>query len=157
MDIEDPKINLLNTCRELGVAVVAYSPLGRGFLTGRIRSPDDFEDGDFRIIAPRFSRENFHKNLRLVDTLKALADAAGCTTSQLVLAFLLAQGEDIFPIPGTTRVENFNENIGAFDVKFSEDDDSKIREAISMTEVSGARCPEEYAEALFASTVPLKV
>ena len=105
MDIEDPQINLLNTCRELGVATVAYSPLGRGFMTGSLRSPEDFGEGDFRAYAPRFSKENFHKNLELVDGLKELADKKGCTTGQLVLAFLMAQGDDIIPIPGTTRVE----------------------------------------------------
>ena len=97
MDIETPEIDLLKTCRELGVATVAYSPLGRGFLTGSLRSPDDFGEGDFRSFAPRFSKENFHKNLELVDGLKEIADKKGCTTSQLVLAWLMVQGDDIIP------------------------------------------------------------
>lgn len=89
MDIESPQINLPNTCRKLGVAVVAYSPLGSGFLTGSIRSPDDFEEDDFRRIAPRFQGENFQKNLELVDKLEPIAKKKGCTSGQLSLAWLL--------------------------------------------------------------------
>jgi aryl-alcohol dehydrogenase-like predicted oxidoreductase len=99
MEIEDPKIDLLRTCRELGVTVVAYSPLGRGFLTGQIKSPDDFEDGDFRKHAPRYSKDNFSKNLELVSNLEAYAAKKGCSSGQLALAWLLAQGDDIIPIP----------------------------------------------------------
>jgi len=156
MDIEDPQINLLKTCRELGVAVVAYSPLGRGFLTGSIRSPDDFEEGDFRTFAPRFSKENFHKNLELVDRLKEIADKKGCTSGQLTLAFLMAQGDDIIPIPGTTRTKNFDENLGALDVKITAEDNEEIRKAISNAEVRGGRYPEAFAKALFVDTVPLQ-
>lgn len=93
MDIEDPKIGLLEACRELGVAVVAYSPLGRGFLTGRYRGPEDFEEGDLRCYLPRFSKENFDKNLELVDKIAQLAEKKACSSGQLVLAFLMAQGE----------------------------------------------------------------
>jgi len=156
MDIEDPSIKLLQTCRDLGVATVAYSPLGRGFLTGQIRSPDDFEEGDFRTYAPRFSKENFHKNLELVDALKALADKKGCTAGQLVLAFLMAQGEDIIPIPGTTKEKNFEENIGALKVEISAEDNKEIRKAIESAEVHGGRYPEAFSKALFVDTVPLK-
>jgi len=99
LDIEHPDIGLLNTCRELGIAIVAYSPLGRGFLTGQLKSPDDFEDGDFRKHAPRYSKENFPKNLELVKSLETRAKAKGCTSGQLSLAWLLAQGHDIIPIP----------------------------------------------------------
>jgi aryl-alcohol dehydrogenase-like predicted oxidoreductase len=99
IEIESPEINLLKTCRELGVTVVAYSPLGRGFLTGQIKSPDDFEEGDFRKHAPRYSKENFPKNLKLVTALEGWAKTKGCTTGQLALAWLLAQGPDIIPIP----------------------------------------------------------
>ncbi|KAK4946953.1 hypothetical protein LTR10_014095 [Elasticomyces elasticus] len=156
MEIEDPQYDLLRTARELGVAVVAYSPLGRGFLTGSIRSPDDFEEGDFRTYAPRFNKENFPKNLKLVDTLKSLADSKGCTAGQLVLAFLMAQGDDIIPIPGTTRTKNFDENIGALKVNISKDDNDKIRKAISAAEVHGGRYPDAFSKALFVDTVPLK-
>lgn len=99
MDIEDPQIALLKTCRELGVAVIAYSPLGRGFLTGSYKSPADFEEGDFRKFSPRFSEENFPKNLELVKHLQEIAQKKKCTSGQLSLAWLLAQGDDIFPIP----------------------------------------------------------
>ena len=187
MDIEDPQIGLLQACRELGVATVAYSPLGRGFLTGSIRSPDDFEDGDFRTYAPRFQKEHFHKNLELVDTLKALADKKGCTTGQLVLAvgadyhinfppeyqdhfctiyrklsranaflqqFLMSQGPDIIPIPGTTKIKNYDENMGSLKVHISDDDNKTIRKAVDGASVSGARYPEAFAKSLFADTIP---
>jgi hypothetical protein len=156
MDIEDPQIDLLRTCREMGVATVAYSPLGRGFLTGSIRSRDDFEEGDFRRAAPRFSEENFHKNLELVDGLKNLADKKGCTTGQLVLAFLMAQGDDIIPIPGTTRAKNIDENMGSLKVKISKVENDEIRKLISSTEVQGARYPAAVSGTLFVDTVPLK-
>lgn len=105
MDIESPEIGLLKACRELGVAVVCYSPLGRGMLTGQYKSPDDFEEGDFRKMAPRFSKENFPKNLKLVDGLAEIAKKKGCTTGQLSLAWLLKQGSDILPIPGTKKIK----------------------------------------------------
>lgn len=99
LEIESSQINLLRTCRELGVTVVAYSPLGRGFLTGQLKSPADFEAGDFRKYAPRYNEENFSKNLELVEQLGTFAHKKGCTTGQLSLAWLLAQGGDIIPIP----------------------------------------------------------
>lgn len=100
VDIEKPEIDLLRTARELGVAIVAYSPLGRGMLTGQIKSPDDFADDDFRKTLPRFSKENFPKNLALADKIGSIAAGKGVTPGQLTLAWLLAQGDDIFPIPG---------------------------------------------------------
>lgn len=99
LDIESPQVDILRTCRELGIAVVAYSPLGRGFLTGQIKSPDDFEEGDFRKYAPRYNKDNFPKNLKLVEKLQEFAKAKSCTSGQLSLAWLLAQGGDIIPIP----------------------------------------------------------
>ena len=156
MDIESPQIDLLRACRELGVATVSYSPLGRGFLTGSIRSRSDFEEGDFRTWAPRFSEENFPKNLKLVDDLKALADEKGCSVSQLVLAFLMAQGDDVIPIPGTTRVKNFDDNMGALSIKFSKEDNARVRKVIDAAEVHGARYPEAFSKSLYVDTVPLK-
>jgi len=156
MDIEDPQINLLATCRELGVAVVAYSPLGRGFVTGQYKSPDDFEEGDFRRLAPRFSAENFPKNLRLVDEIAALAKEKGCTPGQLTLAWLLAQGEDIIPIPGTKKMKYLDENVGALKVRLTADEVAAIRKAVENAEVHGGRYPEAMAGALFADTPPLK-
>jgi aryl-alcohol dehydrogenase-like predicted oxidoreductase len=99
-EIQDPKYNLLATCRELGVAVVAYSPLSRGLLSGGVQGPDDFDAGDIRRFYPRFSRENFPKNMELVRAIKGVADKKGATVGQVALAWLLAQGDDIFPIPG---------------------------------------------------------
>jgi len=100
MTIESPETKVLATARELGVALVAYSPLGRGFLTGKYKSPDDFEEGDFRKIVPRYFEENFPKNLKLLRVFEEIASKKGCTPGQLCLAWLLAQGDDIFLIPG---------------------------------------------------------
>lgn len=105
LDIEDPKIALLAKARELGVQVVAYSPLGRGMLTGQYNSPDDFEEGDFRRMVPRYSKENFPKILKLANGLKVIGEKHGATAGQVSLAWLLAQGEDIIPIPGTTKIK----------------------------------------------------
>lgn len=107
LDIEDPNIGLLETCRELGVTVVCYSPLGRGFLTGQIKSRDDLADDDFRKMSPRFSEENFDKNLELVHSLKQIATKKGCTPSQLSLAWLLAQGDDVTTISNLTDDRSF--------------------------------------------------
>nr|POE85601.1 aldo-keto reductase yakc [nadp(+)] [Quercus suber] len=136
LDIESPQIGLLKTARELGVAVVAYSPIGRGMLGGSIRSPDDFEDNDFRKNAPRFSKENFPKNLQLVDTITAIAKKKDVTASQLTLAWLLAQGHDIFPIPGTTNLDRVDENLGALHIKLSKEDELEIRKACEAAEDS---------------------
>ncbi len=152
LDIESPQVNLLATCRELGVAVVAYSPLGRGFVTGQYKSPDDFEEGDFRRFAPRFSAENFPKNLKLVDEIVRLAGQKGCTPSQLTLAWLLAQGEDIIPIPGTTKVKYLEENVRALEVRLTEREVGDIRRAVEGAEVHGSRYPEEWMGTLFADT-----
>ncbi|KIX94351.1 uncharacterized protein Z520_10061 [Fonsecaea multimorphosa CBS 102226] len=156
LDIEDPQVGLLKTCQELGTAVIAYSPLGRGFLTGAIKSPDDFEPGDFRINAPRFSKENFSKNLKLVEDLKAVAERKHCTPGQLVLAWLMAQGDQIIPIPGTTRIENFDENMGSLKVTLTEKENQQIRKMVEATQVHGHRYPEAAAKGLFADTVPLQ-
>ncbi|KAI9880984.1 MAG: hypothetical protein M1830_009478 [Pleopsidium flavum] len=156
LDIEDPQINLLSTCRELGVAVVAYSPLGRGFVTGQYKSRDDFEEDDFRRLSPRFSEENFPKNLKLVDEIAALAKSKGCTPGQLTLAWLLKQGNDIIPIPGTKKVKYLEENLAALKVDLSKDEVAEIRKAVENAEVHGGRYPEAMAGALFADTPPLK-
>jgi len=152
LDIEDPQINLLKTCRELGVAVVAYSPIGRGMLSGTIRSRSDFSEGDFRSFSPRFSEENFPKNLKLVDVIVALAKEKGVTATQLTLAWLMAQGDDIIPIPGTTKAERLEENLGALQIKLSKEEEAKIRKACEDAEIHGTRYPEAFASALFADT-----
>lgn len=112
----DPEPEILPACRRLGIAFVAYSPLGRGFLTGAIKSPDDFEPGDFRRNHPRFLGENFQRNLDLVEKVRQFAAQAGITASQLALAWVLAQGDDVIPIPGTKRRRYLEENVGAADV-----------------------------------------
>jgi aryl-alcohol dehydrogenase-like predicted oxidoreductase len=103
LDIESPELDLLRTARELGVAVVAYSPLGRGLLTGRYKGPDDFENGDFRKAIPRYSVENFPKILQVVDGLKEIGARRGATAGQVALAWVLAQGTDVIPIPGSSN------------------------------------------------------
>ena len=154
MDIEDPQIKLMETCKELGVAIVAYSPLGRGFVTGQYKSPDDFEDGDFRKMSPRFSKDNFPKNLKLVDQLAAIAKKKGCTTGQMTLAWLLAQDPLVIPIPGTKKIKYLEENLGALDVKLTSDENTEIRKAIEAAEVHGSRYPEAMMGILFGDTPP---
>jgi len=155
LDIESDQIGLLRTARELGVAVVCYSPIGRGMLGGTIRSPKDFEEGDFRKFAPRFSEENFPKNLKLVDQITEIAQKKGVTASQLTLAWILAQGDDFFPIPGTTNLDRIDENLGAMKIKLSKEEEQEIRKACEGAESAGGRYPEAFATALFADTPPL--
>jgi aryl-alcohol dehydrogenase-like predicted oxidoreductase len=124
-DVED---EILPTCRELGIGFIPYSPLGRGFLTGQIQKFDDFAQDDFRRFLPRFQGENFIKNLVLVDYIKELAAQKGCKPSQLALGWLLAQGEDIIPIPGTKRIPYLKENIGAVEIQLTSKDLKRINE-----------------------------
>jgi aryl-alcohol dehydrogenase-like predicted oxidoreductase len=124
-DVED---EILPTCRELGIGFIPYSPLGRGFLTGQIQKFDDFAKDDFRRFLPRFQGENFNKNLVLADYVKELAVQKGCKPSQMALAWLLAQGEDIIPIPGTKRISYLEENIGAVNVQLTAGDLRRINE-----------------------------
>ena len=156
LDIESEEIGLLKTCRELGVAIVCYSPLARGVLTGQIKSPDDFEANDFRHMMPRFSKENFPKNLELVDTLTAIAKRKNCTPGQLTLAWILAQGDDFFVIPGTTKVKNLEDNVGAAKVKLSKEEVQEIRSACEKASVAGERYPEAFSSALFGDSAPKK-
>ena len=115
----DPEDEILPTVRELGIGFVAYSPLGRGFLSGRFRSPDDLPEGDFRRSNPRFQGENFERNLALVERVEELAAEKDCTPGQLALAWVLAQGDDVVPIPGTTTVEHLDENVAALEVELT--------------------------------------
>jgi aryl-alcohol dehydrogenase-like predicted oxidoreductase len=136
----DPENGVLPTCRELGIAFVAYSPLGRGFLTGRFRSPEDLAPDDWRRTNPRFQGENFQRNLELVGRVEALAARKRCTPAQLAIAWLLSRGDDIIPIPGSTRPERVQENAGAVAVTLSR---SEIDELDSVgTAVVGERYPE---------------
>jgi aryl-alcohol dehydrogenase-like predicted oxidoreductase len=138
----DPEAEVLPTVRELGIGFVAYSPLGRGFLTGRFRSPDDFEEGDFRTNHPRFQGENFQRNLDLVERVRAIADEKDCTPGQLALAWVLRRGEDVVPIPGTKRVPYLEENAAAAGVELTDEDIARLDEVAPM----GVAAGERYAD-----------
>jgi len=135
----DPEQEILPACRRLGVAFVAYSPLGRGFLTGAIKSPEDFAENDFRRNHPRFQGENFRRNLELVDKVKQLAAEAGATPSQLALAWVLAQGDDIIPIPGTKRRKYLEENAAAAEIALPGSTMQKLREVFPPDAAAGDR------------------
>ena len=138
----DPEDGLLATCRELGIGFVAYSPLGRGFLTGQIKSFDDLAEDDYRRHSPRFQGENFDKNLELVSRIDEMAKEKGCSPAQLALAWVMAQGEDIIPIPGTKRRKYLEENAGALEVTLSEDELRRIDEVAPKGVAAGTRYPE---------------
>ncbi len=138
----DPEADVLPTCRELGITFVAYSPLGRGFLTGQIKRFEDLPADDFRRMSPRFQGENFARNLDLVRKIEQIAQRKNCTPSQLALAWVLAQGEDIIAIPGTKRMKYLEENAGAVDVKLSEQDLSEIDQVLPRGATAGERYPE---------------
>jgi aryl-alcohol dehydrogenase-like predicted oxidoreductase len=138
-EVED---EILPTCRELGIGFVAYSPLGRGFLTGRFRNFEDLPADDYRRNQPRFQGANFQKNLDLVSHIEQLATRKKCTPSQLALAWLLAQGQDVVPIPGTKRVKYLEENVGALDVQLSPEDLRRIDEIAPVGVAAGTRYPE---------------
>ena len=138
----DPEAEILATCRELGVGFVAYSPLGRGFLSGRFQRFEDLPEDDYRRNSPRFQEENFQKNLDLVRRIEAIAKEKGCQPSQLALAWVLAQGEDIVPIPGTKRRRYLQENAGALSVRLTRDDLRRIDEVFPFGAAAGHRYPE---------------
>jgi aryl-alcohol dehydrogenase-like predicted oxidoreductase len=142
-DVED---EILPTCRELGIGFVAYSPLGRGFLTGRFRTFEELPADDYRRNQPRFQGANFQKNLDLVSHIEQLAKRKQCTPSQLALAWLLAQGQDVVPIPGTKRVKYLEENVGALDVQLTPDDLRRIDEIAPVGVAAGTRYPERGME-----------
>jgi aryl-alcohol dehydrogenase-like predicted oxidoreductase len=139
-DVEE---EVLPTCRELGIGFVAYSPLGRGFLTGQIRSFDDLPADDVRRIHPRFQPENFEKNLDLVARIREIAAEKGCTPAQLALAWVLAQGQDIVPIPGTTKPHHLDDNVGALDIHLTGDELKRIDEAMPPGVATGERYTEQ--------------
>ncbi len=138
----DPEDEILATVRELGIGFVAYSPLGRGFLTGQIKSPDDLAADDFRRYSPRFQGENFDKNLELVARVKEMAEEKGVTASQLALAWVLAQGEDIVPIPGTKRRKYLEENAAASEIELTAEDLARLDEIAPKGVAAGMRYPE---------------
>lgn len=144
----DPEEGILETCRELGIAFVAYSPLGRGFLTGQFKKFEDFDQDDYRRHSPRFQGENFDKNLQLVQKIEELAAQKGCTTAQLALAWVLAQGEDIFPIPGTKHIKYLDENIAALDISLSKQELEEIEAIAPKGAAAGLRYPENMMGSL---------
>jgi len=147
----DPESNgMLEACRRLGVALVAYSPLGRGFLTGAITRPEDFDADDYRRHSPRFQGENFARNLGLVEQVQALASAKGCTPAQLALAWVLAQGEDIVAIPGTKRRARLDENLDALQVSLSAAELAGIDAVFPPDAAAGTRYPEAMMAAVNA-------
>jgi aryl-alcohol dehydrogenase-like predicted oxidoreductase len=138
----DPEDGPLPTCRELGIGFVAYSPLGRGFLTGQIRSPEDFGDDDFRSHLPRFQGENFQRNLDLVASVEELAEEKGRTPSQIALAWVLGRGEDIVPIPGTKRRSYLEENAEAVDVELTDEELERLEQVFPQGAAAGDRYPD---------------
>ena len=139
----DPEGEILATCRELGIGFVAYSPLGRGFLTGRFRTQKDFEPGDYRQNSPRFQGQNLDRNLAIVKGIEELAAEKHCSAAQLALAWLLARGEDIVPIAGTKRRSYLEENVGAVQVKLTAADLARLDRAAPRGAAAGARYPQE--------------
>jgi aryl-alcohol dehydrogenase-like predicted oxidoreductase len=144
----DPEVDVLPTCRELGVGFVAYSPLGRGIFGGRIKNLNDLAEGDYRRTAPRFAGENLSSNLSLVKRLEEIASGKKCRPAQVALAWLLARGEDVFPIPGTKRVERLEENAGALEVALTAEDLSRIDAAFPAGAARGDRYSEQAMRAL---------
>jgi aryl-alcohol dehydrogenase-like predicted oxidoreductase len=138
----DPEDEILNTCKELGIAFVAYSPLGRGFLAGQIKKFEDLVADDYRRFSPRFQGENFEKNLQLVSKIEQLAKQKNCTTSQLALAWVMAQGDHIFPIPGTKHIKYLEENAGSLKVVLSADELKEIESIAPKGVAAGLRYPE---------------
>jgi len=138
----DPEDKVLGVCRELGIGFVPYSPLGRGFLTGQIKRFEDLAADDYRRTAPRFQGENFQRNLDLVSQVSEIAAEKRCTPAQLALAWVLAQGEDIVPIPGTKRRKYLRENVDALDLMLSADDLERIDEVAPKDVAAGSRYPE---------------
>jgi aryl-alcohol dehydrogenase-like predicted oxidoreductase len=142
----DAEADVIPTTRELGIGYVAYSPLGRGFLTGQFTSPDDFPEGDFRHNHPRFQGENFEKNIELVREVETMAEEKGCTTAQLALAWVLAQGEDIVPIPGTKHIKYLDQNIDALNVSLSDADLARLDDILPPGAAAGERYHERGME-----------
>jgi aryl-alcohol dehydrogenase-like predicted oxidoreductase len=144
----DPESGLLATCRRLGVGFVPYSPLGRGFLTGAINKPEDFAEDDYRRHTPRFQGENFSRNLDLVRKVREIAASNGCTAGQLALAWVLAQGEDLVPIPGTKRRTYLEENAAAVDIELTQDQLAELDAVFPLGAAAGTRYPEAMMKAL---------
>jgi len=144
----DPEAEVLGVCRELGIGFVPYSPLGRGFLTGKIQKPEDIPQDDYRSTTPRFQGENFQRNLEIVKRVEEISREKRCTSAQLALAWVLAQGDSIVPIPGTKRRKYLQENIGALDVDLTSKDLERIDEVAPKDAFAGSRYPEAMMKLL---------
>jgi len=144
----DPEADVLRTCRENGIAFVAYSPLGRGALTGAIRNLDDLADSDYRRNSPRFAEGNLSRNLSMVDRLAGMAAEKKCRPAQLALAWLLTRGQDIFPIPGTKHVNRLEENAGALEVSLTPEEVARLESAFPVGAAAGTRYPEQAMKAV---------
>jgi aryl-alcohol dehydrogenase-like predicted oxidoreductase len=144
----EPEAELLPACRSLGIQLMAYSPLGRGFLSGKIRSVEQLAPGDFRLSQPRFEAGNMRANLRAVDTLTQLARGRGATPSQLGLAWLLHQGSDVIPIPSTRSIGHFEENLQALDIKLTDKEADEIAHAVMGHLIHGERHPADHVATL---------
>jgi aryl-alcohol dehydrogenase-like predicted oxidoreductase len=144
----DPEEDILATVRELGIGFVAYSPLGRGFLTGQFQRPEDIPEDDFRRFQPRFQGDNFHKNLDLVRHIEALARAKGATPAQIALAWVMAQGDDVVPIPGTKKLSRLEENLKALDVALTPSELQEIDRVLPNGCTAGTRYPEQHMSAV---------
>jgi aryl-alcohol dehydrogenase-like predicted oxidoreductase len=144
----EPEEGILSTCRELGIGFVPYSPLGRGFLTGRFQTPDDLGPKDFRKFSPRFQDENMQKNMRIVEGIRQIAAQKNCTPAQLALAWVLAKGDDLAPIPGTKRRSYLDENIRALDVTLSSADLARLEQIAPRGGTAGTRYPEQHMRAV---------
>ncbi|KAG7440952.1 Aldo/keto reductase [Guyanagaster necrorhizus] len=156
LDIEKPPLELIQIARELGVKIVAYSPLGRGLLTGQIRSRDDLEPTDFRLTVPKFSAENFPKILSLVDRIGDVAQRHDATPGQAALAWILAQGEDVFVIPGTKKIKYLKENLGAELLRLTPPEIAEIRQIAEETEIPGDRYGPGFLELTYVESPALK-
>lgn len=141
LDIESSTTEILSTCRELGIAVIAYSPVGRGILTGQIQSATDFPETDFRRMLPKYTEENFPKIQELVQGLKHVGNAHDSTPAQVALAWILAQGPDIIPIPGTKSIKYLEENTGSANLRLTDEEIKAIKQLINRTEIPGTRYP----------------
>ena len=141
----EPELNVLPACKELGITFVAYSPLGRGFLTGALAKASDLDSDDFRLTSPRFQGENFDANLALVDEVRALGSEKGCMPGQIAIAWLFHRGQDIVPIPGTKRIKYLEENVGALDVELSQDDLDRLEKILPIGGAAGDRYEAGFA------------
>jgi aryl-alcohol dehydrogenase-like predicted oxidoreductase len=141
----EPELNVLPACKELGITFVAYSPLGRGFLTGTLAKASELDDDDFRLTSPRFQGENFDANLALVEEVRALGEEKGCKPGQIAIAWLYFRGQDIIPIPGTKRIKYLEENVGALDVDLSQDDLDRLEKILPIGGAAGDRYEAGFA------------